>query len=198
MKWINETDAFAVFQKADAFLYASEMCFQKGKSMLHFSEGQTLENPQYFPMYSAAFTNQALALELFLKCIHVMERKKFPKSHDLLALFRLLNEDTKQDLRQFYTFMSAADPWTRHAVRETNNPSLMHLDYVLGRCSEAFEHWRYYLKYDIGGNNMFAFLKQVMAATETLICSKQPTWARISYTNIPAPQIGITNFTIDF
>lgn len=84
--------------------------------------------PTILTVMAPMAANTAFSVELYLKALLLINGKEIPKKHDLDVLYDRLNPDTQTRLQ------------ARFNALQLRSGSLR--DY-LGRCSKAFDHWRY-------------------------------------------------------
>jgi hypothetical protein len=123
---IMATSPLFIFETAEGFYQAYELL---GK--LRYQDQRVL---------SAHFTNAALACELYLKCILVIENGDCPKIHSLKTLFQRLRKDTQIAIRTTHDNQSAID--NGHALWRAQG-MMTDLDSLLDSGHDAFTVTRY-------------------------------------------------------
>jgi len=95
-------------------------------------------------MYIAPFiTLSSFAIELFLKCIYMIENgKPAPFTHGLAELFALLSEESRVVVTMIYDLSAQQDPVVKTLLEKVPDTKL-DLVSVLQETSEAFKKWRY-------------------------------------------------------
>jgi hypothetical protein len=100
--------------------------------------GQTVQVPFLIP----AVVCSAFSVELFIKCLVMVEGGKAPQRHDLKMLFSRLTPDSRAAIAQRFDELIAASP-TAQAIKAQFPNVLLALDDVLDTVDRVFEHWRY-------------------------------------------------------
>jgi hypothetical protein len=121
-----------IYTTANNFLAASNVISQK------------LSETNDVGTYIAPFvTVTSFAIELYLKCIYMIETgKPAPNIHDLNQLYRKLGEESKIVIEMVYNMLVQQDP-TVNALKEKVPEMKTDLDSVLKEISGAFIKWRY-------------------------------------------------------
>ena len=115
------------------------------------------------PLYTCA----ALSLELYLKCLLIIEHGSYIEDHDLSKLFNLLRSQTKRALKKRYA------KWVKE---ETVFPELLNFttfEALLEACKLTFTKGRYSFEL-----NPFSWtLDGLTVATKERILRLHPDWA---------------------
>jgi hypothetical protein len=106
--------------------------------------------------------NAALTLELYLKCLSVLEHGSYVEGHDLGQLFRLLGRETKQALEK---------KWKK-AVAETE--CFQDLEECLSLGKDSFVKFRYAFEPASAGT-VWA-LGKLIPIVKSLILHNRPQW----------------------
>jgi hypothetical protein len=141
----------------------------------------------------AMVTNNALANELYLKCLIIMETgDRVLFEHDLRKLFVQLAGDTKTDIARRFNRDYAA----KQALALINNPEFAEMvkrgpknfDEALDSGARAFIDWRYIYEGDSFGKP-YALL-ELPNILEQLILERKPSWDnfKLSATRLDGPQ----------
>ena len=126
------------------------------------------------PGLSTAFiVNGALALELYMKCIFVLDSKKPPlRTHDLVRIYDALCHEVRQHLNDSYRTVLNTNPAHRAMaikIREMGirNPQLEDpkIRTELEEVADAFVSWRYAWEGNLKGFAKFGELVRAMRAT---------------------------------
>jgi transcriptional regulator with XRE-family HTH domain len=120
--------------------------------------------------------NSALAVELYLKCLLLLEGKSYAPVHDLKSLFDSVDTDDKERIKQFFTEDIARKEYIKRI--QASNPEMRYeVEPILEAANKAFEEWRYifeekdYTRYYYG-------LEEVREAVERIILEIKPEWGR--------------------
>jgi hypothetical protein len=109
----------------------------------------------------------AFALELYLKCLIVIEGQAAPRTHDLAALFAQLSADAQADIKRRYNEYRAGLP--------DGFPINHDIEDALKKSARAFEKLRYVYEGRLNEGDGWA-CHQVMVAVRDRIDSLHPGW----------------------
>lgn len=90
------------FWEAQNFLIASEAISQKAQAILISEFAANKTSDKSIGLQYAKYVNHSYAVELLLKCIMIIENKRFFAGHALLDLYKLLDSDTQIQLFEIY------------------------------------------------------------------------------------------------
>jgi hypothetical protein len=130
------------------YLYRQQKCFVQARdfeiaaAILHdFVYGgnparypeanKSVSFPKDFRANIPIVVSHAFSIELYLKCLLLIEDKLPPYKHGLKTLFDLLNAKDRARIRHHFRQFNPA-PMRGHGLFE-----------ILKRCDDAFEWWRY-------------------------------------------------------
>ena len=120
-------------------IFESAQQFEQTANFLAQQLGKPSSNMPVAPF----IVNTTFSIELYLKCLLVIETKKQPKkTHQLHTLFNLLSSNSKKDITNEFNKLMNAHPITSMAKQHI--PHLKtDIDSVLLGMNQAFEQWRY-------------------------------------------------------
>ncbi|ARU60706.1 hypothetical protein CBW65_06110 [Tumebacillus avium] len=155
-------EAKDIYNTANSFLAASNALNQK--------LSETNDVGTYI---APIITNAAFSIELYLKCIYLIENKKpAPNIHQLDKLYKGLSDESKAVIEVIYNVLiiqSGTDMAMKEKVPETN----LDLDSVLKGMSSAFINWRYSFEKRFTG---FAGSGPLINALKSRIKILEPGW----------------------
>lgn len=155
----KQADPERIFKAAEAFFQACHLLWAAAEFGFK----------QVRPVVIA--TNSALALELYLKCLCVLEHGAFVGKHDAGALFQLLRRQTRQTLeKQWNTLSSDSEWWQR--LQDTGDGKL-HMAFRLGK--DAFVRFRYSFEPEAKGLEWG--LGMLVLVVRERILTLHPEWA---------------------
>jgi hypothetical protein len=131
------------------------------------------DNPEAAFMASVSFVLSAFAIELFLKCLLLLEGKEYGRIHSLDALYQKLSPNQKRRIEE------AWDKEARPKVDQLNqrfgfdHPS--DLPNALVTCGRTFEHMRY--GYEDPDRQVF-YLGELPTILWRIILDDRPEWAK--------------------
>ena len=117
----------------------------------------------------------AFGLELYLKCLLVIEGKVPRKEHDHRKLFALLSAPTQREVRQHHERLVESNPSIREFIEAGHPRSHFQLDEVLRQCGNAFTSWRYL--YERPDRELIHYTGCVREAVKAVILKSRPEWA---------------------
>ena len=117
--------------------------------------------------------NAALATELYLKCLLLIECEQFPRKHDLKFLFGQLPRETQKRLRKRHDQTNRGDKnlalLRKHgAVKDTD------LDALLESGKDVFEQFRY--PYEPRAKDVLFGLSGLATCVRDYILALRPEW----------------------
>ncbi len=98
IRWHTSDNFFLAFVEAECFLRISQMVKEK----TYLKEFTRQETERSISFQYARHVNHAYALELYLKCLMIIENGKYAEGHGLLDLFELLNDTNKQEIEEYF------------------------------------------------------------------------------------------------
>jgi HEPN domain-containing protein len=152
-------DPKLIFKTADIFSETAKTLLFKSK------------NERKLYLNFAFGVNAALATELYLKCLLLIEGGQFPKSHNLKLLFGQLKRDTRQILKKKHDEIVRQDQRLEVFVKGGIN---LDLDYLLEKGQDVFEQFRY--PYEPNTKDVFFGLTGLVACVRGYILSLRPEW----------------------
>jgi len=99
------------------------------------------DNPKAGFMASPSMVLSAFAIELFLKCLLLLEGKEIDRIHSLNVLYRRLSHKQKRRIEEVWE--QEARPKLDELRRKFGLPHPTDLPNALVTCARAFEHMRY-------------------------------------------------------
>lgn len=155
-------DPKLIFKTADIFS-------ETAATILHKAWGEEKTYLQF-----AFGVNAALATELYLKCLLLIECGQFPRVHDLKRLFSQLRRGTQQRLRKMHDQANREDPnlvtLQRHGVIGKSD-----LHTLLEKGKDVFEQFRY--PYEPRSKDVLFGLSGLALCARQYILSLHPEWA---------------------
>jgi len=126
--------------------YSAEEIYNTANSFLAASNAlnQKLSETNDVGTYIAPIiTNTAFSIELYLKCIYMIEHKKpAPNIHQLDKLYQKLSEENRIVIKMIFD-MLVPQSKTDMTLKEKIPGTELNLDSVLKDMSSAFINWRY-------------------------------------------------------
>jgi hypothetical protein len=121
---------------------------------------------------------EAFSLELFLKCLHAIRRRKVKKNHDVEALFRDLSKADKKIVTKYFHGIVQLHIEYRLALQ---HGLTFNIDSVLQRTKDSFVRVRYWHEgqrpnADASGKVSNAGVGSLCAALKRLIDELRPEW----------------------
>lgn len=89
----------------------------------------------------AMATNAAFSLEMYLKCLFLLEEGRAPRGHDIHRLFHALSHSTQSELTEAHENFVSSNPSFVQRARRTQSPTDLETLLRLGR--SAFTDFRY-------------------------------------------------------
>jgi hypothetical protein len=121
--------------------------------------------------------NEALALELLIKCLHRVRRRTL-KGHDIHALYGKLSVSDRKKIAQYYNEIVTGHPMYEMFVERG---VLFEIDAVLQRSKDTFKRVRYWHEYaepsrDAEGISSNAGAGSLCDAIRRLLLELNPAW----------------------
>jgi hypothetical protein len=133
---------------------------------------RSTNNPRAEFMASPSMVLSAFAIELFLKCLLLLEGKEFDRIHSLNVLFRRLSHNQKRRIEEVWE--KEARSKVDELRRKFGFPHPSDLPNALGTCARAFEHMRY--GYEDPDRQIF-YLGDLPTILWRIILGIRPEWA---------------------
>ena len=89
----------------------------------------------------AMATNAAFSLEMYLKCLLLLEEGRAPHEHDIHRLFHVLGESAQSELIEAHKNFVSSNPYFVEQARQTESP--INLENLLKLGRNAFTDFRY-------------------------------------------------------
>lgn len=118
-------------------------------------------------------TNLSLAIELYLKCLYIIDKnQKPPNSHKLINIYKDLDEETQMIINELYNDVVSIDEDIIQ-LKQYSSDVAVDLESALKQMSQAFVNWRYthegeYKSFIVG--DIFSYVLRL------LIKYKNPNW----------------------
>jgi hypothetical protein len=132
---------------------------------------RSTNNPKARFMASPSMVLSAFAIELFLKCLLLLEGKEIDKTHTLNVLFRRLNHNHKRRIEEVWE--REARPKVDQLRRQHGVAHPSDLPNALVTCARAFEHMRY--GYEDPERQVF-YLGDLPTILWRIILDMRPEW----------------------
>ena len=120
----------------------------------------------------AVSVNAALATELYLKCLLLIECGQFPKRHNLKLLFGQLKRSTRQALKKEHDEIVRRDKKVKTLVKRGMK---LDLDSLLEKGQDIFEQFFRY-PYEPTANGVFLWIDCVNSLYRRYILKSNPEW----------------------
>ena len=130
-------------------------------------------NPKAAFMASPSMVLSAFAIELFLKCLLLLEGKELDRTHTLNVLFRKLSHKRKRRIEEVWDKEARPKVDTLRRKFGLSHPS--DLSNALATCGKAFEHMRY--GYEDPDRQVF-YLGELPTILWRTILELRPEWAK--------------------
>jgi hypothetical protein len=136
----------------------------------------------YWPMV----TNEAFALELFLKCLHRVRRRRI-KGHDVVKLFEKLGSNDRKTIRTNYNLIVATHPQAHKCIEAGVS---LDLEDVLQRSRTTFTTVRYWHEGNTPSRDRNGYVSNagtgsLSDAIRKLLLDLRPQW-KLMATRVPA------------
>jgi HEPN domain-containing protein len=141
-------NAHGILWSADCFRLSARLLFE-----------EVLQRKKRFALGFAVLA--AFSVELYLKCLLLIEARQYPETHNLKKLFAQLKPETKSELRK------------KHDARAERVAELGKLEELLEQGQDAFERFRY--PFEKGEETGFA-LNWLGEVVRQKIISLHPDW----------------------
>lgn len=162
--------AQSIFNYAEAYAEAAETLVTQLKRLSPFKDTQIPDAADLAP--SAVL--DALALELYLKCLHFMDHGKASRGHEPVKLFAALKPGTQKAIRTLYndalkTYALAPELANRHPKFQQG------LDNVLDWSNDIFINVRYLYE---GNNSKMFYWPLTRIVVRNVILATHPNWKK--------------------
>jgi hypothetical protein len=172
---MSEETEKSLYSQYDIFLTA-DAYFESAKILRRSLSPVDMNNLEDFQYVLVA--NHSFALELFLKCLLVMDRQKVPHHHRLDDLFKGLLPSTRDMIRNCYMDILEKDPAKAEYARlrgvGEDPEKTFALDNALAASSRAFEYSRY--PYDPSYRTHAYFGDWIAEAVRKVVIDRRPAW----------------------
>ncbi len=119
--------------------------FADSAAVLHRESARVLSGPEQtvkVPFVIPGIVCSAFSVELFMKCLVMVERGGAPRTHRLITLFSRLAPDSRVAIAHRFDELIAASP-TAQAMKGQFPDVSLTIDDVLDTVDRVFEQWRY-------------------------------------------------------
>lgn len=130
-------DAKQMFDTAEAFGLAGGLLF----SFINERAKKGDYSKAYFGL-SAVVANHAFAIEMYFKCVSILEQNDFKKGHELVELFAFLLPHSQQKIKSYYNDYVSKNSRINKLLSEGRRLNTNFED-VLQQASNAFVEHRY-------------------------------------------------------
>ena len=163
--------ARAVFLLAEAFAEAAEMLQEQFQQRPSGESSFATEASHISPR----ITLDALATELYFKCLHLIDRNSAAWGHEYRPIFDNLSSGMQQSIRYHYNLLLSTHPIVSHANKNLPgfSPSL---DNVLDESHKVFDTSRYLFEGTGGPKFYWPLLR--LAVRETIFSCNHPDWRK--------------------
>lgn len=152
-----------IFDHAESFIIASKAINQ---SAVKYSLGG--DPNEGIVLSLIAKFNHAFAFELYLKCLMSLETGRYFEGHDLLKLFKMLSQETQDEIIKNHDTLTVYRHPTRHGFGFSNEGKFIEL---LTEAANTFVDYRYvFNKPNVGNYNLDFPLKYL----RSMILKKRP------------------------
>lgn len=136
-------------------------------------ERYTADGEHYF--LAPLVVNSAFAVEVYLKCLLLVEGKGQVRGHKLRALFDTLDPAHRERIKTYYDEDVAAKPYVKRI--EAGIPDMkFEVEAVLDAAGDAFVDWRYLLYEERGYTRRYYGFEELGDSVERLILELNPGW----------------------
>lgn len=127
-------------------------------------------------LLAALVVNSAFAVEVYLKCVLLVEGKAAPREHSLKKLFADLDRTHQSRIKKLFDESVGRNRYAKR-IQAADPAFTYRLGAVLNATSDAFEEWRYL--YEVRPKTrIFYGLAELKEAIERLIIELKPEWWR--------------------
>jgi hypothetical protein len=162
-------DAKEMFDTAEAFDLASKLvAFEKYKREL---------NGDYSLSYhgiAAIVANHAFAIEMYFKCLAIIEKGHFLFGHKLADQYNFLDQVARDKIKTYYNDFVQNNPTLERWKTQFSKLPNMDLTSVLQQANKAFEEHRYMPE----GDHQTYLAGDVSKALRKYILELKPDWCR--------------------
>lgn len=136
---------------------------------------------QHMPL-GACSVLESLALELYLKCLALLESGSHISEHDYLLLFADLRAETQKAIRDGWdAFLSSSPDWVTHlqtlAAQVPGVALSSDFDGMLKENAKAFEEWRYCHEW-VGRKIIPWTAQHLVIIARRLVVGRKQEWAK--------------------
>lgn len=164
----NSVDAQTIFSYAEAFAEAADRLREQAREIQ--APTPIAEAAKFAPMT----TLDSFALELYLKCLHVIDHGKAARGHDFKKLFGGLTEGMQKAVRTLYNIRLSREAIANEAAKD--HPRIpLGLDSILEMSKTTFETMRYLYEKDVITSRLF-YWPMVRLAVRDTILAIYPAW----------------------
>ena len=130
----------------------------------------------HFPTLIPAVVNSCFCIELYLKCMLVIENPALkPRGHSLLDFFNSISNGVQQRIKHYYDESAATDP--SFQAMQTQFPNLSYdLISVITESSDSFQKWRYAYEAPLNQGHRASHVRD---GTRKAIIELTPAWQGI-------------------
>ncbi len=154
-------------------IFRTANIFNHAASVINKKMVEELENKGSTMLPAAGLTNCMLALELYLKCLYVLESgKKIIRTHSIKELYDSITPAAQSEIQTLFEEAKRQNP-TMQALASQFPDNEYSLDAVLELVNEAFIEWRYAFEKNAGSLYGHA---ELIFATRTYILERKPEW----------------------
>ena len=127
-----------LFRKKDGVLVRAYL-------VMNDADPEWIKEPDDY--FTSLIVNAAFSLELHLKYLILVKKKKEVKGHDLLKLYEQLPQKTKDALQLVFTTISGSQPIIEQSLKLIKESDGIDIPWritdLLRESGKAFEKWRY-------------------------------------------------------
>lgn len=128
-----------------------------------------------------SIVNDALSLELYLKCLILLEGNKYGRAHDLVKLFKLLRSGSQVWIKNRYNTLHLNNIVTfLHEIHDRKGvpiPTRIDFEFIMETSKIAFQNYRYH--YEKGPSQLGSWLATGVAECVcAMILTKHPEWEK--------------------
>lgn len=180
-------DPRTVFRYAESFTVAIELLkpqFEQGRKAIDLSGRITIADAGRFVPFA---TVDSFALELYLKCLMLMDRGEIKKVHGIKELFRELKLNTRQRIKNNYADRIASQlPRMSKALKRRDLLRFKNFRSYLERSNRAFENIRYFFERPTRSSPPSVYYSPDLRwAVRKSILDIMPEWAFCDESKVP-------------
>lgn len=155
-------------------VFKTAQIFEKAAAILTREFQRELERTGVTNLPAAIIVNLAFSLELYLKCLKIIETGSQPKKiHNLHNLYQSLSPGSKTKIENYYEEFIQSNPLAI-AVKSEFKDIKLDIDTALSEADKAFIEWRYI--YEFRPKGFSTGVGDAVKAVRRYILELKPEW----------------------